>query len=65
MEKDKYCIIPLIVGYKKQVNKNINEQTKQKQTCRYKEYSSSSSYWRRQGVGEMGKRVHCMLTDGK
>ena len=33
MEKDKYCIIPLIVGYKKQVNKNINEQTKQKQTC--------------------------------
>ena len=28
MEKDKYCIVLLIVGLKKQVNKKINEQTK-------------------------------------
>ena len=38
MEKDKYCIILLIAGHKKRVNKKINEQTKQNEN-KHKEQS--------------------------
>ena len=39
MEKEKYYMISLYMAYKTQANKQTNEQTKQKQTCKYREQS--------------------------
>ena len=56
MKKDKCCIILLYVEYRKQASKiNEKNQTKQKQTHRYREQGAGYQGRRGRGVGKMSK----------
>ena len=60
MKKDKHCKISFIHGILK--NK-INEETRQKQTHRYREQSSSYLKKRDKRKAKWVNRINCMVTD--